>query len=787
MRKATAALLLAIWAAGALGQDGPGAPGRASGASGPSAADRLAAESLRNSALGLVHSPAGTIGRAGRLVAMVRFADRLEPGHPQTHWMLANIYESQGRLKLAAESVAHSRADRRSDHALAVRWLRLQAEALKPNADDGVEFFRSVVARKDLPASARAEAAFHLARLYEVLGSKEALKTYEFALSLDAHHPGALNGRLELLKVAGKDTPLERIRTMLGLLGGNPRAGAAAWKAAVQLDRLGLYEQALELFDHCAAAAGTDRSPEALSDAFIVNHLNALLDAGRARQAVETYEPMRERFADSVDFRTLLLEAYRALDEKTKATVIVKAMEIKYKPREGAAAMSASLATELAWFYLLTVRRPKSALVHARQAALLKPDNPIVQRILGAAELLSGQEKLVAAGEKRLRKLHQKDLHAAAFLAEHYYARRDAVSGKSAVLAGAAIGRSGPAYRRLLRVARAHEVAIPAAAGGVEARALLKAFDKRYFQMARSPAGFLAASVSPVAKQVAPGEPVEVDVTLANRGELDLPLGDWGLCSPVVALKVTVSGGGTFADLPLATCPAPRYLPAGETVRLRVRLDVGRLAAFLAARPLEQITLTVTGVLDPVQRGEKVDSALPGVRVAAAEIVRTGLLGAFDRTNPDRWRRTYQRTLGLIVRDMKRGAIHERMRAARRVAALLALARRVETGQAKAPKPLDGVFGKPVLLSMLRAVLRDPSEVVRAEMLAALGHVRLDKATLSLLGPAVQDRSALVRFRLVNLLGASEMPGQEPLLDHLAGDPHDMVRLMASAFQNRRT
>ena len=787
MNKAMAALLLAACAGAAIGQDiSPGATRPATApASPPGAAGRLAAESLRNSAFSMVHSPAGTPARARRLVALVSFADRLEPGHPQTQWMLSNIHESQGKVALAAEALARCRLARGDDHALAVRWLALSVEKFGADLSARVRFLRSVIARKDLPAAVLAEAAWLLARLYEAQGSNEALKTYEWALSLDPGHAGALAGRLALLKAAGKDTPLERIRTMLAMAAGSPESISAAWQAAALLDRLGLYEQSLELFEHSAASAGTGGAA-ALSDAFIVNHINALLDAGKAKQAVDAYGAMQKRFADSVDFRTLMLEAYRGLGETTRATAIIKVMELNYKAKEGAAAVSASLATELAWFYLVTMPRPESALVHARQAAMLSPNNPIVQRILGAAELLAKRKDLVAAGEKRLRKLHEQDLHAAAFLAEHYFAARDEVSGKAAVLAGAKIARSGPAFRRLLAVAKAHDVPIPAADGSIEARKLFAAFDRRYLDMAASPQKFLAVEIHPVGQTVAPGEPVEIDVVLRNRGEVDLPLGAAGLCSPVVALKVTASGAaGAFADLPLATCPAPRYLKPGGESRCRVRLDVGRLVAYLGRRPLEDVTLTVTGLLDPVQRGSRVDSALPGVSLRAAKITRVGLLGRFDRTVPDQWRRTYQRRLGLIVGDMKRGTVRLRVRAARQVGSLLAMAGPADMRKPDVPKHLASVFGRGVLLSMFRAVLRDESDVVRAEMIAALGGVALDEIILQLLAPAIDDPSALVRFRLVELLGASGLPGQEPVLDHLSRDRHDLVRMMASAFPKR--
>ena len=61
--------------------------------------------------------------------------------------------------------------------------------------------------------------------------------------------------------------------------------------------------------------------------------------------------------------------------------------------------------------------------------------------------------------------------------------------------------------------------------------------------------------------------------------------------------------------------------------------------------------------------------------------------------------------------------------------------------------------------------------------------MRLDESIIPLLAGAIEDRSSLVRFRLVELLGASGAAGQETIVDYLAQDGDKMVRLMALAFR----
>jgi len=778
MRKAIVLFVLALLAVAATGQDRPAT------STGPSAADRHAAESLRNAGFSMVHSPAGTLARARRLVALVTFADRLEPAHPQTHWMLASIYETQGKLKSAAEATAVCLAARPRDHALAVRWLRLAGGTFEDRTER-VAFLRGAIARKDLPDSVRAAAAVELAQFLQASGAKGAAQAYTEALAFDPCNPEALQGRLAL---KADVSPVDRIDAMMGLLKGSPAATSVAWEAAVLLDRLGLYASSLELFEHAYQVARG--RGEAISHDFLVNYFNAMLDAGKSQEALEIFAPMQPQFKGSADFLSLLIEAYRDRGQGEKADAIVRVMDLSYRLKAPTAAVSLSFATELAWFYLTTLPRPTAALEHARQAALLKGDSPVVQRILGVAELTSGQKELADVGLARLGKLLKKDIYAAVFLAEHHAAARDEASGKEAVLAGAADGHSGPAFRRLLVVARKHNVAIPAPAHADAVRARIKTLDRKALALARNPRAAVEVTLRPLVKTVAVGEAVTVEATLTNRAATRLPLGDWGLFSPVLALQVSVAGGpkGTFTNLPLATWPAPRYLEPGGNVRCTVRLDVGSLAATLAAHPLDDLTLTVSGILDPVQEGRTFRSGVPSVVIQPVQIARPGLLGTFDRNSADVWRATYQRRLGLIVRDIKHGPVPHRMRAVRQIGALLTLARRIELGKAKLPAQLADVFTKPVLFAMLQAALRDESDVIRAEMIAALGTVPMENDIVTLIsqGAGVGDPSGLVRFRLVELLGASGLRGQDTIIDFLSQDRYDMVRLMARAFQQQR-
>jgi len=188
--------------------------------------------------------------------------------------------------------------------------------------------------------------------------------------------------------------------------------------------------------------------------------------------------------------------------------------------------------------------------------------------------------------------------------------------------------------------------------------------------------------------------------------------------------------------------------------------------------------------------------------VAPTKLVRLSLLGEAPAVagSPGDLSKRYASALNATARDLKEGKMPVRMRAARQIASLLAFAHDVETNKAGSfARGLDPRRG--VLLSMVKGALADPSDVVRAEMLAALcdlaearavpspkaasavGPRLLASDVMPLLATAIEDPSPLVRFRLVELLGATQSPGYQTIVDYLLKDRNEMVVLMAAAFR----
>ncbi len=772
-------------------------PADAAGAGGnnyTSAEKELIVESLTHSARNMAFSPDAP-HRAKRMVALVRFAKRIDGSREKVNRLLAFVYRSQGRIEQELQAVEKIRRASPNDYETATRWLGLHLDLLDRNTEQRVSFLKEQINRSELPGALRAEAMGQLAAIYHGQGNlDQARDMLEKALSLDEHNPTAIKGLLEL---AENMEVASRIGYMLDLVQGrrNPEATASTMDIALALGDHGLYTRAVEFFD---ALAGTP-SMETDQPDFAVAYLSALLDAGQYQRALEIFQPEMDKLKRDTDFLSLMVEAYRAAGRSEEASKVVESMQEHYQTEKSAAEMKPAVSREMAWFYLHTLDRPATALIYARQASKAIGHEPVLKRILGAAELKSGRAELIDSGLGRLEKLLDSDVYAAVYLAQYHFANGDDEEARKAIMAGAELTRSGPAYRRLRRIADQHDVKIPPAENAEAIAEVVDKFDRRYLRMVHKPDEFISVRISPAEKIVPVGGGVRLSVTLTNTSEIAVPLGQWGLIRPTVGFSVELTSkqrneaAKTFANLPISNLPAPAYLAPGKSISREIRIDVGELEEYLLHRPLVTFTLSIDGVVDPVQRGRNIVSAAPKISGGDVKVTRASLLrwhrlkGNLKDFKPDidrTWPAAYRRLLGLIVRDLTKGDTAVRMRAARQIASLLAMSRLIEQVKMAAPDQLTGVVKKPVLLTMTRETLRDDSPAVRAESLTYTQYVALDERIISLLSPLVNDKDAatIVKFRLVELLGAGGGEEQKSIIDYYAQDDDEMVRLMAEAF-----
>ena len=732
----------------------------------------LTVDSLNHAARCLGHLRAeSVVARFGRIRALLGYAGRLQGDHVQTNRQLVDLYEGSGDLERATAAADRYLRARPDDYAVAVRWMRL-GQATLNRADQRRALLEEIVAREQFLPEFRAAAAAELCQVYfrqgETAKSKEACRR---ALQLDPHEPTALREQARLEKKTGL---IDAFQLTMKSLQANPRDLDAAWELAQRLQSAGLYLESLKFYEH-GYALSKDRPPaHNVLNTLLIDYANAMLDSGQAAKAVELFESVAKEHGHSLALRSLMVEACRSLGQDDQAKAHIDFMARVYEPLSAPAVKrTGSQMAELGWFDLHFRAQPKVALEWAKAAEMSAGDDPFIQRVLGAASMEAGQ---VQEGLKLLTPLVAKDPFAATILARHYFAAGAPAKAREVLLEAAGNPRTGPAWRELAAVASKHKVALPPVPHAKQLRDVQAKLPADVFQIGRFPERLVSITLAAAANRVAPGEPIAVTLELKNVSQHRLTLGPDGLFTPVVFLSLDVEGAAKTAlpNLTAAHLPAPRYLPPGQSVRQRVRLDVGPAQTFLMAHPIADLKLTVSAILDPLQRGDKVTSSAPGVKIPPVEIERAGFLKASADETAVRY------ALAYIVRDLKQDDLPAQLRAARLTASLLGYVRNAE--QAKTEAVFPKVLTKPILLSMTRAFLRAPSALVRAEMLAALQHVDLDKRIIALMGPNVEDPSPLVRMRLIELLAGQRTEGHETLLEVFAKDPDAAVREMAAAF-----
>jgi len=749
--------------------------------------DKLASQTLHHSVTLLRHTADKPIARAARMVALAKFAQRMAPDDPDINNTVAYISLVRKKSEQFAAAIDKSFAARPGDHALALQWLAAKIKPLQ-DAQSRSAFLSSVVADEKRTDALRAAAAVHLADICIGQGFRpEAGKAFDTAVKLDPHLPAALAGRLTL---ADKASPADQAKIWASELAINPHSIGSAVQLGAMFDSAGLYKQGARFYDLAWSTGNRLGLSRKAGLDFAIQHCNALLNAGKHQEATKIMGPISRRFSDSVLLRVLLIEACNNSAQTQRAKIYAGEIEAIFAPKIVGGNPDASAAAELAWLYLITGADIQQALDYARRASVLKPGAPDTVRAMAAAQLLSGRPSILEAGRASLQKIADKDVFAAVFLAEYYLRVSRPKDAEKLVLSGLAISRSGQAARRLNALAAKLKIDVPPTEGAKELAAVAKGIDDSVEAIALAPEKFLTLkAICP--KQVDAGDGIVIQAELSSTHDGPLAVGLGGIVPTTVSLDVTVTGrqGHKFTDCVRLLLPAGRYLTGGSKVSVSGRIDVGKFGAFLVAHPLDDLELTVSPrLVDPGAETLGPHQTPPPslVTVESGKIARTSILGKFNKSTTDVWRSTYKHCLSLIMGDLKSGDLRVRMRGANQIASLLVVSDGLKSQKIKAPAQLSGQIDRRVLTLMVSEALKNPSDIVRAEMLTALGRAKLDPPLIGSLASVIADKSPLVRFRLVELLGASGQKGQEPIINHFTKDKYDLVADLAKALQKSK-
>ncbi len=742
----------------------------------------VATQGLVNSSLSLALTP-GVPYRARRLVTLAEMARGLDEGHPEANRILADLYAAHELPTQSAEALRHYLVGREKDYALWQRWLD-SALAEHQTAEDRINFLTEVIQVETIPSTVRAEATIDYAEILAGQGKdKEVSQLLVGSLRLDPYNRRALVAWGE--QNSGSISVTDSANVMCRILRGSPQDFNVAYDMGAMLGQVGLWKQSAAFYGHAWSLLEAEVGQDEVPYDWTLAYCNALLDAGEYQKAIDQFKPMLEDYPGRVDLPSLLIEAHLALGQNEDAKTLVTGIESDHSQIEGDT-VQADL--EMAMFYLVVKPDSNRAITLAR-AAIRGADETQrrsvpLQRVYGATELLGGA---VESGVARLEAIQGTDMWASAFLANYYYHIEKTEDAKREVRKGLALGRSGPAARRLRVLAGELGMQIEPMAGSAKIAQMINNFGEYYLQMPIHPERFVELTIDGPSEPVVVGEPINLTCRLKNVGPVALPTGPMGLFEPVMAVKVFVAGlpedvDAEFDQLPLAVWPCPRYLRPDQEVTCQVQLDVGELNEVLEHYPLSQLKIEVTGILNPVQKGQEMVSDLPILPSPTATVERDALFKASSNDDGDVLSDRAEAFLAEVGTLVDSEAFADRVLAARQIGSLQVFIDRLSF------EDFPEISGLPVIMlddrikPMIAKLLTDESPVVRATMVESLADAGVTMR-LEAVDVCHDDPAALVRIRVVEILGTLKDEDSRSKLASMTRDPDEHVARMAELFQ----
>ena len=748
---------------------------------------QLAGQGLADSAMALYYKPASPAS-AERLVALARFAHKLSPD-ARTGWLMAFIARSQGDQAARAEALKSIIDSSEHDYANTVLWLGLVLGQAS-NAEQKLALLETTIGDEKVPTTVKSFALAKKARLLidqgqpglAKLAVKKALKFYSF------NSEALLIQRIELGQTFSK---VDIARNRLAGIPGDLLSEKPAWQLAGWLSEIGLHSESLLFYKYAGVMSYRREAPAEEGLALAIDFVNATIDAEKYITAIKMAGSLLNDFNGNIELACLAIEASKAAGESELANKTMTQMDEQFQKLSASGELDAEQTLLAAHYYLVIRDDPAAALaIMGSDITGRAADDLSVQRIIGAAEIVSDDPDEASAGRARLGKIMDRDVYSTALVARYEWAKGNNPAARQAIALGLESPRTGPAYRMLKSVARAANIQVENLPGIVKVRQEIESFDGQILSAGMAMGNFLSLTFQPTSEVVSYCEPIEIEVVLSNTGEIAFPLvgPGGGLIQPKVILSAEVKGRTiqkyeNFIKVPLS---APLYLEPGQSISVKTRIDLGPMADYLNNNPFNDLKLTINGYIGHVEidSDDRIISAMSSLPARPAAIVRQGLFSTFGLDSKQDLAGTYQKALGYIVRDIQKGQLSQRQRAARQVGSLLAIARRPRRERYSVPRSVSAVIDELVLVRMLQEVLKDSSPLVRAEMLAALNGVSVNDVILRELGPAIEDPDPLVRFRLAEMIGLSGSSGRKALLTYFVQDGDEMVRQMARAVQS---
>jgi tetratricopeptide (TPR) repeat protein len=737
-----------------------------------------------------------------RAEALAQLALREDPSLADAWQLIAEAQESSSDLAAAAQAQAQYLAMLgRTDYDGTLRWVRY-AMGTVPLAGQRITLLHELVVDTKRPAWERSAAWANMGVILENDGkSGEALEDYREALKLDGTQRAGLEGVARLSDSYG---PAEQAAGAVAMLQGNPLAVNVAWELGQLCRQQGLYDRAVSLYDYAfSVARQTEHYPSA---EFRRDLLDALLDAGLTDRAIKEFASEIDTTPPDMGILALLAETYQKAGKSEEQKKTVAVMTDEYGQHQVVVRVPGPQAAELAWFNAFYRDSQLTAMNWADVAMEKAPDNALARRVWAHLYFRSTDAVKAKEAKRMMEELAPSDAYALGDTIDEQVRQGHVDQANASVEKALLLPRTGTSWRYLSAIAARHGLPLNprtkftdavaarvepffkqgAASLGLEPAAHLavtldSAGAVSLPHAAATPASGPLAASQPATREVRtvsiePGRPLMITAVLSNVGATPVPLGEWGLISPraVITVHVEADDGRIKAEARVPVVwAAPQLLEAGKSLRQQVSLEVPEIAAVLANRPLDEVTLTVGAIIDPVERRGLLAPAIKSLQVQPLAVHRKALLENFA---PE----AYERTLSNLDKAVRGG---DEAAAGQAATIITQLATLIQTPEAD--RPLSSSRSMTDLrdarvMELLRYCLQEAAAAVRIKTLEHLGHMALSDRICKMMAPCLAHADPAVRAWAIDLLCREDATRFRDILAAFAQhDADPLVRQLA--------
>lgn len=616
-------------------------------------ADPLLAERLAEIAAETLRGQSLSTAQYRQAGAFLEAASRLAPQETRFHRLRYEAMIQSGDVASAIQAlVAYARLDT-TDLQAQAKLIELYAQRME-TAEEKLKYLRQdLVPTASIPGEVRSHAAVMAARVLLERGERRAAAQMAGeAARLNPLNPEAQSLRFDLSLRDG--TPLDRIVGLLAVVRASPLELGAVMSVADELSKVGIDDSA-QWYDAALGLAVRNGNPPPRE--MVLNYASRLFVSGQVRDADGLVTRVLQADPDDVGAHFIRLSLDRTQGDPlvvanhkalARTSLTNRLAEVALAAGDTTAATRPSATTEpfpgpdpvalaarvlarndpalrdaylsavtdLAWLNLFFLEQagPAADLV-AGLKRVLPPESPLLARLEGWLYLVKGER---AEARQRLSAVAAEDPLAALGLLR---LEPDSPEGREAADTRARGLRSNHSHGILGAILysdlapRRTPLVLTPVAGQVKAQ--LDQFPKQLLRLIDSPQGFYFLRAEPLTASVPYGSPMLVRVTLINTSDLDLSMGAQGAIKNDVVFNVQARGldPQQFPGTAFDRLGGPLVLRPRQQATRIVRVDQGRLLAFLRQRPHTSFPLVGSALTNPALVGGRIGSGAGGYEV----------------------------------------------------------------------------------------------------------------------------------------------------------------------------